>query len=438
MKDRITPAASRSGPSGESRPPKRWWRKVVLGRLDAVQWGTIRLIENDSAHTYGGRDGGSSPQVNVTVHDPLFYASLALGGSVGAAEAYMRGDWSCDDLPALIRILVRNANVMFGMEGGFARLTRPALRLFHWLRRNTRRGSRMNIGAHYDLGNEFYALFLDETMTYSSGIFESPTSTLAEASVEKYDRICRKLDLRSTDHVVEIGCGWGGFAIHAATQYGCRVTGTTISQQQYDWTANRVRELGLSKRVEILREDYRDLEGVYDKLVSIEMIEAVGHQYLIRFLQCCSKLLKPDGLMALQAITIADQHYAQHTRTVDFIKRYIFPGSCLVSVTALCQGATRSTDLRAVHLEDITPHYAETLRRWRRAFFERIEDVRALGFDEAFVRMWDFYLSYCEGAFEEHYIGDVQMVFAKPLYRLLSLSASQPGKPAASNEVARS
>ncbi|MDI6451222.1 cyclopropane-fatty-acyl-phospholipid synthase family protein [Anaerobaca lacustris] len=417
MTEKIAPVAERSRSSNRPCATDRWLRGIVLGRLEALAWGRITIVEDTWRHAYGDRSDDDAPQVTVTVRSSRFYSTLALGGSVGAAEAYMIGDWSCDDLPGLVRILVRNASVMFGVEGGIARLSEPLLRSFHWLRRNTRTGSRANIHAHYDLGNDFYSLFLDETMTYSCGIFESPSSTLAEASIEKYDRICRKLHLNPADHVIEIGCGWGGFAIHAAGQYGCRVTGTTISQQQYDWATRRVEELGLADRVQILYQDYRDLDGVYDKLVSIEMIEAVGHQYLGRFLLCCSKLLKPDGLMGLQAITILDQQYAQHTRTVDFIKRYIFPGSCLVSVTALCQAATRDTDLRAVHLEDITCQYAETLRRWRKAFFERLDKVKSLGFDDAFVRMWEFYLAYCEGAFEERYIGDVQMVFAKPLYR---------------------
>lgn len=417
MKGKISPVVARERPSSGHRTIDRWLRRAVLGRLQKLQWGEITLVENGASRAYGGPGTEEAPQVTITVHHWRLFTALALGGSVGAAEAYMRGDWSCDDLPGLIRILVRNASVMFDIESGFARLTRPVLWLYHWLRRNTKRGSQLNIHAHYDLGNEFYALFLDETMTYSCGIFATATSTLAEASLEKYDRICRKLDLTSDDHVVEIGCGWGGFAIHAATRYGCRVTGTTISQRQHDWATDRVKQLGLSDRVQILRQDYRDLEGTYDRLVSIEMIEAVGHQYLGHFLSACSRLLKPDGLMALQAITIADQYYAQHIRSVDFIKRYIFPGSCLVSVTALCQTATKATDLRAVHLEEISRHYAETLQRWRRAFLDRIDEVKALGFDDAFIRMWEFYLCYCEGAFEEQYIGDVQMIFAKPLYR---------------------
>ncbi len=420
MKGQIKPASPSEAPWSRAPLGSRAFKNLVIGRLEKLAWGTIALREEDATRVYGAKGMDDAPQVTIAVHHPRLFPSLALGGSVGAAEAYMRGDWSCDDLPGLIRILVRNASVMFDIEGGFARLTRPALWLYHWLRRNTRRGSQSNIHAHYDLGNEFYALFLDETMTYSCGIFTSVTSTLAEASREKYDRICRKLELTADDHVVEIGCGWGGFAIHAATHYGCHVTGTTISQQQYDWATNRVRQLGLSDRVQILHQDYRDLNGSYDKLVSIEMIEAVGHQYLGHFLRACSQLLKADVLMALQAITIADQYYAQHVRSVDFIKRYIFPGSCLVSVTALCQAATRETDLRAVALEDISRQYAETLRRWRYAFFDRLDDVRALGFDQAFIRMWEFYLCYCEGAFEEQYIGDIQMVFAKPLYRQLA------------------
>ena len=432
MKGQIEPATQRESTSRQPRAANFLLRRAVFARLERLAWGAIKLREENGTQVYGECGTHNAPQVTITVHHPRLFTSLALSGSVGAAEAYMRGDWSCDDLPGLVRILVRNASVMFTMEGGLARLTQSMLRFYHWLRRNTKRGSQLNIYAHYDLGNDFYALFLDETMTYSCAVFTTPENTLAEASLEKYDRICRKLDLTSDDHVVEIGCGWGGFAIHAAARYGCRVTGTTISQQQYDWAANRVKQLGLSDRVQILRQDYRDLEGTYDKLVSIEMIEAVGHQYLGHFLGTCSRLLKPDGLMALQAITIADQYYAQHIRSVDFIKRYIFPGSCLVSVTALCQTATKATDLRAVHLEDISRHYAETLRRWRIAFFDRINEVKALGFDEAFIRMWEFYLCYCEGAFEEQYIGDVQMILAKPLYR--QAGPSRPDGPGVSEE----
>jgi cyclopropane-fatty-acyl-phospholipid synthase len=312
---------------------------------------------------------------------------------------------------------VLNEHLLLDIEGGLALLTAPLRRMYHCNNKNTRAGSRCNIEAHYDLGNDFYALFLDETMTYSCAFFERPETTLAEASIAKYDRICRKLNLQKTDHLLEVGMGWGGFAIHAASHYGCRVTTTTISPSQYDWAKERIRKQGLEKRISLLLEDYRDLSGTFDKLVSIEMIEAVGHHYLDAFFRQCAHLLRPDGIMALQAITITDQKYEAHKRDVDFIKRYIFPGSTLTSVTALCLSATRATDLKLFHLEDITVHYARTLREWRERFFKNIDKVRALGYSEPFIRMWEYYLCYCEGAFAERYIGDVQALFAKPSYR---------------------
>jgi cyclopropane-fatty-acyl-phospholipid synthase len=403
-------------------------RSIIIGRLKTLTWGRITLQDDEHSQTYSKNDSELAPHVTITVHDDRFYTKLLFGGNVGAAEAYMLDYWSCDNLPELIRIMVRNLTLVSRMEKGWAWMTVPALRLYHWLRRNTRVGSQWNIYAHYDLGNDFYSAFLDETMTYSCGIFSNSNSTLKQASIEKYDRICRKLELKPEDHVIEVGGGWGGFAIHAVMNYGCKVTSTTISRQQYEWALKRVRELGFSDKVKIVLKDYRDVKGIYNKLVSIEMIEAVGHQYLGQFLQCCSKLLKPDGLMALQAITITDQYYKQHIRTVDFIKRYIFPGSCLVAVTPLCNTVSKYTDLRPIHLEDITPHYAETLRWWRKGFNKNLQRIRSLGFDESFIRMWEYYLCYCEGAFEEHYIGDVQMVFAKPLYRCDQIHSSVTGK----------
>ena len=287
----------------------------------------------------------------------------------------------------------------------------------HFVRKNTRRGSRKNIVAHYDLGNDFYRLFLDDTLTYSCGIFESENSSMQDASLAKYERICRKLELGAGDDVIEIGSGWGGFAIYAAQHFGCRVTTTTISDQQFKLAQQRIADSGVGDRIELVMKDYRDLKGQYSKLVSIEMIEAVGHQYLDIFLGTCGRCLKEDGMMLLQAITIADWVYDQHTRTVDFIKRYIFPGSCIPSVTAICRSASQKSDLRLSHLEDITPHYVRTLFEWRMRFFKNIDKVRRLGFPEAFIRMWEYYLCYCEGGFAERYIGDVQMLFTKPLCR---------------------
>jgi cyclopropane-fatty-acyl-phospholipid synthase len=326
----------------------------------------------------------------------------------------MDGLWRCDDLSTLIRILAAEREIASGLNGGTAGWRRPALALFHALRRNTKSGSQRNIAAHYDLGNEFFQLFLDPTLTYSSGIFETPETTMEEASIAKYERLCRKLRLKPEDHVLEIGTGWGGFALHAARRHGCRVTTTTISRSQYQLARERVEEAGLADRVEVLLEDYRDLSGSYDKLVSIEMIEAVGHTQLETFFGVCGERLKPDGVMALQAITVPDKNLEAHGRSIDFIKRYIFPGGELVSIGAVGDSASRTSGLRLTHLEDLTPHYAETLRRWRSRMFENIPHMRSLGLEDRFLRMWEFYLCYCEGGFEERSIGLMQALLEKP------------------------
>jgi cyclopropane-fatty-acyl-phospholipid synthase len=375
------------------------------------------IQEREHNWAFGQGEEAASLTARIRVQDPRFYWKALVGGSVGAGEAYMAGWWSAEDLTALLRLALRNQAFFRGLDRGWAWLSEPANRLFHFLRRNTRRGSRGNIRAHYDLGNDFYALFLDDTLTYSCGIFDRSDSSLRDASLAKYDRICRKLRLSAGDRVLEIGTGWGGFAIHAAGQYGCHVTTTTISRAQHELAVKRVADAGLCDRVELRLDDYRDLRGRYDKLVSIEMIEAVGHHYLEDFFRCCSDRLKPDGVMLLQAITIADRAYERHTRSVDFIKRYIFPGSCIPSVAAMMGAVARSTDLRLVHLEDITPHYARTLRAWRDQFLHNSDAVRSLGYSDAFIRMWEFYLRYCEAGFAERYLGDVQMLFTKPLWR---------------------
>ena len=393
------------------------YRKGVLRALSGIREGKIILRDGDDFRQYGEITDQFPLQATVTVQHPLFYQQVLLGGSIGAGESYMAGYWKVDNLTALLRIVLRNRMVMEHMDGSWAKLTEPLHRLIHFFHRNTRKGSRENIAAHYDLGNDFYELFLDPTLTYSSGIFESADSTLEAASVAKYDRICRKLDLSATDRVLEIGSGWGGFAIYAAKTYGCRITTTTISKQQYTLAKERIREAGLTDRIEILLQDYRDLTGEYDKLVSIEMIEAVGHQFYDTFFKLCSRLLKADGMAAIQAITIADHAFDQHKRSVDFIKRYIFPGSCIPSVTALNQSAAKVSDLRLFHIEDITPHYAKTLRVWRHNFERNLDRIRKLGYSKTFIRMWRFYLQYCEAGFEERYIGDVQLVFSKPQNR---------------------
>ncbi len=388
----------------------RFALRAVRARLSQIQHGRLTVRFDGDAHVFGS---GDTPAATVTVHDPGFFGALVFGGHLGAAESFIRGEWDTDDLAALVQVLLRNRSVLDGLETGAARLVVPIRAVHHALNRNTRRGSKRNILAHYDLGNSLFERFLDDTMTYSCGIFERPESTMREASIAKYDRICQKLGLSKRDRVIEIGSGWGGFAIHAASRYGCRVTTTTISDEQYRLANERIAAAGMADRVTLLRRDYRDLEGTYDKLVSIEMIEAVGHKYYERYFDKCAELLAPHGLAAIQAITIQDRYYESARREVDFIKRYIFPGGCIPAVSVLARAAT-STDLRLVHLEDITSHYAETLRRWRARFEANWPAIRALGYGEDFRRLWLFYLGYCEGGFTEAVLGNVQLVFAKP------------------------
>jgi len=386
-------------------------RRAVFTHLRKIERGSITVIEGSKRSAFGTQGGLAA---TITVHDPAFYTDMAFGGSIGAGEAYMAGFWSADDLTTLVRIIVLNRRVLTDIEGGLAAFAQPLHWLMHGLRKNTQEGSRRNIEAHYDLGNDFYSLWLDDTMTYSCNIFERDDATLEEAATAKYDRICRKLGLKPTDHVLEIGTGWGGFAVHAAKHYGCRVTTTTISQQQHDWAKELFAREGVADRVELLFEDYRDLTGKYDKLVSIEMIEAVGHHFLDTYLTVCSDRLKDDGMMALQAITIADHAYEAQIKSVDFIRRYIFPGGFIPSVSAITRSLTKVTDLRLFHLEDLTPHYARTLQVWRERFFAHIDAVRKLGYPETFIRMWEYYLCYCEGAFRERYIGSAQMILTMP------------------------
>jgi cyclopropane-fatty-acyl-phospholipid synthase len=360
--------------------------------------------------TFGPGEGIAA---SITVHDPSFYADVAFGGSVGAAEAYMRGAWSTDDLTALLRLMIRNLPILDDMEGGLALLTAPLRRAAHWLRRNSRSGSRRNIAAHYDLGNDFFRLMLDETWMYSCAFFERPGMSLRDAQEAKLERICRRLALGPGDHLLEIGTGWGGFALHAAGRYGCRVTTTTISPSQFEMARERVRAAGLDDRVTLLLEDYRDLEGRFDKLVSIEMIEAIGHRQYGEFFRRAAERLVPGGRMLLQSITIADHRYARARDEVDFIKRYVFPGATIPAVSALASAMAESSDLRILALEDIGPHYATTLAHWRANFLAHLGQVRAQGFPDTFIRLWEFYLCYCEAGFAEGQLGDAQILFER-------------------------
>ena len=395
--------------------------RALVPSLRRLTHGRLTLRDGPRSATFGH---GDSQPIELVVMDSRFYQSVAFGGHVGAGEAYADGWWTTDDLTGLVRLLVRNRAALEGLETGWARLAQPFRRLLHAMNRNTRAGSRRNIQAHYDLSNEFFELFLDDTLTYSCGIFDRPGTTLREASLAKYDRLAALLDLGPDDHVIEIGTGWGGFAVRAATRFGCRVTTTTISAEQFRFASKRVADAGVADRVTVLRRDYRDLEGKYDKLVSIEMIEAVGHEHHDTFFAKCADLLEPDGLAAIQSITIQDHLYESARLEVDFIKRHIFPGSCIPSRAVLRQAAERA-GLALVRADEIGLHYAETLRRWRANFLASRSRIMALGFNDRFQRLWDFYFCYCEGGFLERAIGNAQLTFAGPaaIGRRISLPA---------------
>ena len=392
-------------------------REAIFRLLSKLQVGSLTLHEGACSHHFGSIDKPHEPQAEVHIHSPAAYSQMLTGGSIGSGEAYMKGYWSSPDAMDVMRIFSANLVLLNKFDASQSVFIKLALKIAHRFNRNTYKGSQLNIAAHYDLGNEFFQLFLDPTMMYSSALFSDKSASLEVASETKLDELCQQLELKPGDHLLEIGTGWGGMAIHAAKNFGCRVTTTTISQEQYDFASARVAEEGLEGQITLLCEDYRNLTGEYDKLVSVEMIEAVGHDFYQNYFRMCSGLLKPNGKMVIQAITMADQRYKEARDSVDFIKRYIFPGGCLPSVAVMAQHIARDTDMQIVHLRDITNDYAETLAHWRQRFLANLEAVRGMGFSEEFVRMWDFYLCYCEGGFRERVISTVQLAFAKPDYR---------------------
>ncbi len=393
-------------------------RKMVFAMLNRLAIGHLTLEEEGMVFSFGEARHTAKHIAHIRVEERHAYRDVFFNSSIGAGEAYMKGHWSSPDLVGVIRLMVANLNLINKMDQKRPFWSRIGTKILHKMNANTKQGSRDNISAHYDLGNDFFSLFLDPTMMYSAAFYPEKKASLEEASVFKLDRICQKLQLKETDHLLEIGTGWGGMAIHAAKHYGCQVTTTTISQEQYDFAKARVHAEGLQDKITLLLDDYRDLQGQYDKLVSIEMIEAVGHEYYDSYFSKCSELLKPEGLMVIQAITIADQRYDYARRSVDFIQRYIFPGGCLPSNQVIANKISAKTDMQIVGLEDITEHYAKTLADWRIRFHEARQEVVKLGFDDVFCRMWDFYLAYCEGGFKERAISTGQFVFAKPEHRL--------------------
>lgn len=395
-------------------------RKAVISQLAQLQTGCLTIQDPLDSFRFEGKNPG--PSADIRISDMEAYKDIALAGSIGAAEAYMTGDWSSDNLTNVIRVMTLNMDVLESMEGGLTRLAMPLLRFTHWLNRNTAKGAQRNIAAHYDLGNEFFELFLDPTMMYSSGIFPQADSSMREASENKMKVICDRLQLQADDHVVEIGTGWGSMAIYMAENYGCRVTTTTISKEQYRYAAQRIKQKGLENHITLLLEDYRELspptdQAGFDKLVSIEMIEAVGHQFYKEYFATIDRLLKPDGLALIQAITIEDQRYELATRRVDFIQKYIFPGSCIPSLSAMSEAVRDATNLRLIEQQDFAQHYARTLNKWHHKLNKNRRSIQRMGYDDTFLRMWQFYLSYCEGGFAERAIGVSHLLYGKPLNR---------------------
>lgn len=398
-------------------------RSIIFQCLQRMEFGTLTVIESFQSEQQergerfvGAKRSGSGDAISATIEvkHPGFYARLLRGGSIAAGEAYMDGWWDSSDLTALMRLMALNLSALDGLEKQGSWVTKLLYKVSHWANRNTQENSRKNIHAHYDLGNDLYRLFLDQRMLYSSALYSSPNDTLEQAQINKMDRLCQQLKLKPEDEVVEIGTGWGAMAIYMAETYGCRVTTTTISEEQYQYAKQQIEAKGLSDRIQLLKEDYRNLTGQFDKLVSIEMIEAVGKQFLPSYIKVCQSLLKPGGLMAIQAITIADQRYEYYSNNVDFIQKYIFPGGFLPSVTSLTHAATQHSDLVMRDLFDIGLDYAKTLNEWHKRFNREEERVKELGYDERFVRMWRYYLSYCEGGFLARSISTLHMTFQRP------------------------
>lgn len=401
-----------------SRALDSFCRSQLLEKLSLLREGRLEIEDpSGDIHSFGALDETNGLRARVSIRNPRAWSRIALGGSVGTGESFVDGDWECSDLVSLTRLFVRNREILNSLDGGLGRAFQPLQRFLHALRANHESQARANIQAHYDLGNDFFSLFLDETWMYSAGYFARPEATLVEAQHEKNDRLCRKLGLRPEHHLVEIGTGWGGFAIHAAKNYGCRVTTTTISEAQLKHAEERVRAEGLEDRITLLYRDYRTLEGKYDRLVSIEMIEAVGVQYLDTYFEKCGSLLKPDGAMALQSILIQDQFYAQAARNVDFIQTHIFPGAAIPSVTRIMSSVLERTDFKLTHHEDFGTDYARTLNEWGKNLDRNRDQIGRRGYPEHLYRLWQYYFAYCEGGFLERQIGVGQFIFTKPRYR---------------------
>ena len=387
-------------------------KRLFLQLLSGIKEGFLEVVCPEETYCFGSAN--ADMRAMLVVHNERFYRRALFGGDIGMGEAFMDGDWSSPDLVAVVRLAVRNLDQVESGNKLFSEMSSIADSVRHRLRGNTISGSRRNISYHYDLGNDFYRLFLDPTMAYSCACYRTPEESLEQAQLNKYESICNKLDLKASDHLLEIGTGWGGFAAYAARKYGCRITTTTISRQQHDYANELFAGMGApGDRITLLLEDYRNLRGQFDKIVSIEMFEAVGLRFYDTYFGACDRLLKSDGTMLLQTITMNEQKFPVYRKRCDWIQKYIFPGSELASVAEILHSLGRCTRLSLFHAEDIGLHYAETLKHWRERFLLHTEEVKVLGFDERFLRMWEYYLSYCEGAFRERHIGDIHLVLTK-------------------------
>ena len=399
-----------------------WSRKAVHALLSRITRGRLVLEEDGQVTEFGNAVGDSDLKAHIVVRDAAAFECVLRNGSIGAGEAFMLDYWDSPDLLQVVRLFVLNMNALDAMGQKQPMLRKVAGKLMHMFRKNTLSGSRKNISAHYDLSNQFFSHFLDNTMAYSSGIFKSEKDDLFTASENKFRHICERLQLKSNDHLLEIGTGWGGLAIYAAKHFGCKVTSTTLSHEQYCYARDWVKSEGLEDRITLLEKDYRDLPELnarFDKLVSVEMIEAVGAEFYSEYFRLCSALLKKDGLMLIQAITISDQRFEQSVGNPDFIKKYIFPGGQLPCNKVITRHIAEDTDMQLIGLEDITHDYARTLGAWRERFFANIEKIKALGTDNVFIRMWQYYLCFCEGGFQERVIHTGQFLVAKPEFRNL-------------------
>jgi len=392
-------------------------KSILFSKLDRINYGYLQIFLDDIVYDFGNKEMQNTLHAKIYISDIRIFMAVLLGGEPAAGNTYIKDWWSSDNLLNVVRLFTLNREVLFSFKSGFAAMAKYIYSFGHYIKKNTTEGSKRNILAHYDIGNDLYKLFLDEKMMYSSACFTDVHNNLDDAAEYKLKVICEKLNLQASDHLLEIGSGWGGFATYAAQNYGCRVTTTTISNKQYEYIVEKVTANNLTENITVLKQDYRNLEGKYDKLVSIEMVESVGHQYIDNYFSICSNLLKPNGAMLIQAITISDFLYERYINSMDFIRKYVFPGGSLPSMSSMLSSVSKSSDLTLYHSESYAASYAKTLSIWYQRFINNKERVIELGYNQSFIHLWEYYLKYCQVGFEERVIDVQQLVLTKPANR---------------------